>query len=266
MVRPKLKTPISYYGGKQQMLPHILPLIPEHRIYTEAFAGGLAVYWAKDPAAVEVINDIDGEIVNFYYQLKTNFDVLEQQIQSTLHSRQSYEDAVVIYNRPHLFSAVRRAWAFWILTAEGFASKIGSWGYDRDGTTTKKVINKKKQFLEVLANRLETTQIECNDANKVIFSRDTPDTFHLVDPPYINSNQGHYSGYAESHFRSTLEVLAQCNGKFMLCSYPSELLKQFRKEHGWTSFHFDKQLAAGKSGRNRKTEVITLNYDPGIAG
>ena len=41
------RTPISYYGGKQTMLPHILPLIPEHAIYTEAFFGGGAVFWAK---------------------------------------------------------------------------------------------------------------------------------------------------------------------------------------------------------------------------
>lgn len=42
-----MKTPISYYGGKQRMLAYILPLVPEHQIYTEAFCGGAAVYWAK---------------------------------------------------------------------------------------------------------------------------------------------------------------------------------------------------------------------------
>lgn len=38
-----MRTPISYYGGKQTMLKHILPLIPPHHIYTEAFCGGAAV-------------------------------------------------------------------------------------------------------------------------------------------------------------------------------------------------------------------------------
>ena len=38
-----MKTPISYYGGKQTLLKHILPLIPEHALYTEAFCGGCAV-------------------------------------------------------------------------------------------------------------------------------------------------------------------------------------------------------------------------------
>ena len=44
-----MKTPISYYGGKQTMLKHILPLIPDHKLYTEAFCGGAAVLFAKKP-------------------------------------------------------------------------------------------------------------------------------------------------------------------------------------------------------------------------
>ena len=43
-----MKTPISYYGGKQTLLKHILPLIPEHALYTEAFCGGCAVLFAKE--------------------------------------------------------------------------------------------------------------------------------------------------------------------------------------------------------------------------
>lgn len=42
-----LKTPISYYGGKQTMLQYILPEIPKHLVYTECYAGGAAVYWAR---------------------------------------------------------------------------------------------------------------------------------------------------------------------------------------------------------------------------
>lgn len=34
-----LKTPISYYGGKQNMLKHILPLVPEHKTYIEPYFG-----------------------------------------------------------------------------------------------------------------------------------------------------------------------------------------------------------------------------------
>ena len=54
-----MKTPITYYGGKQTMLKYILPLIPTHSLYTEAFCGGAAVFFAKPPSDGEVINDLN---------------------------------------------------------------------------------------------------------------------------------------------------------------------------------------------------------------
>ena len=48
------------------MLKHILPLIPPHRIYIEPFCGGAAVFFAKQPAQLSIINDTNKEIVNFY--------------------------------------------------------------------------------------------------------------------------------------------------------------------------------------------------------
>lgn len=60
------KTPISYYGGKQAMLKKILPLIPDHVVYVEPFFGGGAVFFAKDKSEVEIINDYNSNVANFY--------------------------------------------------------------------------------------------------------------------------------------------------------------------------------------------------------
>ncbi|HTA26729.1 MAG TPA: DNA adenine methylase, partial [Bacteroidia bacterium] len=85
-----MKTPITYYGGKQMMLRHILPLIPKHTIYVEPFLGGGAVFWAKEPSRVEIINDTNAEIVNFYEVTQKNFTALQKEIQATLHSRKRH--------------------------------------------------------------------------------------------------------------------------------------------------------------------------------
>jgi DNA adenine methylase len=39
-----MKTPITYYGGKQQLAKKIIALIPQHNIYCEPFIGGCAVF------------------------------------------------------------------------------------------------------------------------------------------------------------------------------------------------------------------------------
>lgn len=126
-----MKTPITYYGGKQKLLPTILPLFPSHRTYTEPFIGGGAVFWAKDRSEVEVINDINQEIINFYSVIYDDFFRLKKMIRGTLHSRSLYNDAIIIHNNPHMFDNIQRAWAVWVLAAQSFSSKFGSgWGYD----------------------------------------------------------------------------------------------------------------------------------------
>ena len=78
-----LKTPITYYRGKQKMLKHILPLVPKHNLYTEVFAGGAALFFAKEPSNVEVINDLNGELINFYQTTVNQFEELKKQIEKT---------------------------------------------------------------------------------------------------------------------------------------------------------------------------------------
>ncbi|MCT4664677.1 MAG: DNA adenine methylase [Flavobacteriales bacterium] len=258
------KTPISYYGGKQNMLKEILPRIPEHKIYTESFFGGGAVFFAKKPVPSETINDTNNMVVNFYQVLKTDFKGLVTKIESTLFSRASYIVAHTIYRMPHLFDKLQQAWAFYIATNMGFSCKIGSWGYDKYGKRVKTFLNKKMNFSFDVALRLKRAQIESNDAINVIESRDTLDSFHYVDPPYIDSNQGHYGGYTESDYTNLLECLSKVKGKFLLSSYPSEILSEFIKKNGWHSISFGKPLSAQKSQdgkkRDRKVEVLTANY------
>ena len=48
------RTPITYYGGKQQLVSTILPMIPSHRVYCEPYFGGGAVFFAKGKSYLEV--------------------------------------------------------------------------------------------------------------------------------------------------------------------------------------------------------------------
>lgn len=259
------KTCISYYGGKLNMRKEILPLIPEHRIYTESFFGGGAIFFSKEPVASEIINDTNSLAITFYEVVKTDFENLKAKIEATLFSRATHSVAWSIYRMPHLFNRLQQAWAFYIATCMGFACKISSsWGYDKYGKRVKAFQNKKLAFNNDIVKRLENAQIECNDALKVIQSRDTEDAFHYVDPPYINSNQGHYGGYSEQDYINLLDTLSKVKGKFLLSSYPSEILTQYINTNGWYSKSFEKPLSASKATegvkRKRKIEVLTANY------
>ncbi len=261
----QVKTPITYYGGKQMMAKHILPLIPDHKIYTEAFIGGGAIYFLKPKAPLEVINDKNGEIVNFYAILKSDFKALKQLVSQTLHSRKTHQKAWLIYSNSEHFNKVERAWALWVLSTQGFAGQLAaSWGYDA-GTASKncmaiKIQNKKYQFIEELSQRLENTTVECHDAIHVIKTRDSIDTFHYIDPPYYNSDLGHYGGYTIADYENLLKTLTSINGKFLLSSYPSEILTNYVTKNGWFQMQIKGVVNASKTTRKEKIEVLTSNY------
>src|SRR5437773_12511135 len=58
--------PLSYIGGKRTLAKRVIELFPEHTTYVEPFAGGAEVFFHKPPSKVEVLNDLDGEVVNFF--------------------------------------------------------------------------------------------------------------------------------------------------------------------------------------------------------
>jgi len=159
MTKPN-KTPITWYGGKQLMLKHIIPLIPEHKVYTESFVGGAAVFFVKVPAPCEVINDLNKEVANFYYTAKVNFKKLQYQVSTTLHSRSAYKDADVIYKNPHLFDEVKRAWAFYTMANQSFSANLSSFAFDKVGKTSFTINSKRGRFIDYITERLSKATIE----------------------------------------------------------------------------------------------------------
>lgn len=257
-----MKTPITYYGGKQTMLKYLLPLFPTHSCYTEAFAGGAAVFFAKQPAEVEVINDINGNLINFYQVLKNDYTLLKNRVEATLHSREQHDFAGMVYDNPRFFDPVTRAWAVWALSKMGYASKLdGTWGYDKfRNSMPKKITNAKDNFTEDLSKRLEQTQIECTDGLRIISSRDSDEAFHFVDPPYVGTDCGHYGGYTEADFQELLFLLSSLKGKFILTMFEHPVLREYVESYNWRVIEVSRMITAAKTNRRRQTELIVMNY------
>ena len=262
-----MKTPISYYGGKQTLAPKIVAMLPKHNLYCEPFIGGAAVFFTKPQSEVEVINDTNKELINFYRVIQNDFVSLEKEIRITLHSRDLHRKAKVIYDNPDMFPEIKRAWAVWVLANQSFSSMLdGSWGYDiKKSAMPKKLHNKKESFTEDYAIRMQNVSIECTDALRIIRSRDTADALFYCDPPYYNSDMGHYDGYSLMDFKDLLNTLSNIKGKFILSSYPSPILKEFTQSNSWNTMSFDMKVSVSNTSKvvkpkKVKTEVITYNY------
>lgn len=257
-----LKTPIKYWGGKQQLADKIISIMPLHLCYTEAFFGGGAVFFKKPISKVEVINDINDNMVNFYKTLKRNFEGLKDEIDVTLYSEHQYKEAKDLWKNGG-DSKVLRAWAVFVLSHQSFSGNLGaSWAFS-DTRNQAAYFDKMKQvFDERYVKRLENVQIFCRDAINVIENTDNETTFHFIDPPYFNSDCGHYDGYSEEDFKDLLNLLSSVKGKFLLTTYPSALLEEYTLKNGWHTIKNEMHLSASTKAGATKTEVFTMNYEP----
>lgn len=264
MNKTQLKTPIAYYGGKQQMLKYILPLIPEHEQYVEPFIGGGAVFWAKVPSKYETINDKDNHIINFYLVIKNKFDELYKLVDHTLQSEYQYKLSAQILKGEIEATDVEKAWALWVNLNLSFNHiLLSGFCFGKSLKKTPRIFYKKQNFIN-LANRLEKVEIFCRDALDVIQIKNAENTFMYIDPPYFNTNMGHYKGYSEEDFKNLLELLSKAKFKFLLSCYPSELLEEYIDKNKWNIISKEMSLSASpiKNGtRKKKTELLVYNYN-----
>ncbi|BAN95454.1 putative methyltransferase [Plautia stali symbiont] len=81
---------LPWAGGKRRLAKQILPRFPAHTCYVEPFCGAAALFFMKSPSKVEVINDINGELVNLYRVLKHHLEEFMRQFKWALVSRAMY--------------------------------------------------------------------------------------------------------------------------------------------------------------------------------
>lgn len=254
----KIKPPFSYYGGKQRMAHHLIPLIPKHVLYVEPFAGSGAVLFAKPLPQVtnyshyrEVLNDTNHDITNLFKVLRDDGERLEALLKLTPHSREEHRRCKA---EPHTGDQLEDARRFMVRICQSFGNKLD------DGWAKSKIVNHaaawdNKCNLGQAINRLRHVQINSVDAIQCIKEWDAPHAFFYVDPPYVGTHQGHYGGYTESDLLSLCQTLDQSVGAFVLSSYDNEICNSF----GWDKREFAATCSVNSYVTNRnkaRTECV----------
>lgn len=224
-------------------------------------------FFAKPKAGIEVINDKNDLLINFFKVCQSSkFKELRERIRLSLHSESDYIRARNIYRGRSEVSDVDKAWAVWIMANECHAGSLyGGWKFCNGtaGTHFGKVLrNKREEFNEKLYDRLSEVQISCRDALKVIKNRDSVDTLFYLDPPYPGAVQGHYYGYGENDLADLLDLLSRINGKFILSNYWTDTLRSFVNENKWNHKEVKVTTHTAVHSRIREsTEVLVYNYE-----
>ena len=261
-----MKPPFSYYGGKQRMASKIIPYIPKHTVYVEPFCGSATLLFRKPWPDVtnthhyrEYINDKNELVINFFRQLALGNQDLINYLNIMPYSESEYERAKEVCKNPEKYNETEKAIGFYTNIQQSFSSKLNrGWGRIIYSKNLQITWNGNKDLTEYVS-RMQSVGITCQDALTVIKQYDSPQTFFYCDPPYPGTDQGHYSGYAESDLKNFVDLLTISKGSAIVSCYNHDHLFD---PNVWKKAEFQASCSAkGRVGYDRSKKCDESNQN-----
>ena len=255
-----MRTLLNYPGAKWGMAKEIVAIMPQHRSYLEPFFGSGAVLFNKPPSAIETVNDIDGDITNFFKVLREQPDRLAEAISLTPYSRDVFNDAhenrgTEDFDRAYRF-AIRSKMGHGFKTYQKTGFKIDVSG--RQGAYAVRAWNKVPRTILEAAGRMKDVQIENQPALDVIRKFNHDNVLIYADPPYLLDTRGGKQYRHEMTEQDHLDLLAallQHKGPVILSGYPHEMYD--RELKGWSRI----TRKSYNQNSDQRTEVLWCNFD-----
>ncbi|MGE4296921.1 MAG: DNA adenine methylase [Desulfovibrionaceae bacterium] len=255
-----MKSPLSgYLGGKSRLVRDILARIPEHTCYCEPFAGAAWPLFAKEPSRVEVINDINGELVNLYRIVQCHLEEFVRQFKWILTAREEFERQQ--RTRPDTLTDIQRAASFYYRLKCSFGGKVVGQVFGTSATTPPRLnLLRIEEELSGAHLRLTRVLIEHRPYAQVIGQYDRPETFFYLDPPYLGTENAYGKGvFCRDDFTALAAQLEGIKGRFLLSlndtSDVREVFRAFRIEAVRTRY------TCGRDNDRQAGEVFISNYN-----
>lgn len=254
-----MKSFIGWVGGKSQLKKFIIPLIPSDcDRYIEVCGGAGWVLFGKDKikGQMEVFNDIDGDLINLYRQIKTNCVNLQKEV-DWLQSRELFGQYKYEIEQQVELTDLQRAARYLYLIKCSFGCTKTSFA-----TATKSICNVIDE-LPVYKERLKNVIIENRDFENLIKTYDRQSAVFFVDPPYVdteryyNKNYSHFKIEDHKRLKSCLKAI---KGRFILTYNDCDFIRELYKDYNVRCVSRTNLLPAGAENRTQFNEVIIANY------
>lgn len=256
----RLQAPFGWIGGKSQLADDIVDMMPEHRLYVEVFGGALNVLYRKrapmSPKKAEVVNDINGELVNLHRSIRTNPQSLSMCLSRLLVSREIFDD--IVHKRIKPTNNIERAAFYYYSLTQSFGSKGCNFAMSAKSGRPKDL---HKNF-HVWTRRLRYVTIENMSFEKLILTYDSPDTFFYCDPPYVDTESYYQNtgGFGKAEHRLLADLLHNIKGKFLLSYNDCDLVRELYSDFVISSSREIDYTLGGGHNKKAVREVFVSNY------
>lgn len=240
-------------------------MLPTHKCYVEVFSGAAWVLLAKQPSEVEILNDIDGEVVNFFRIVRSRPEELVKSFEWALAARQEFERLRDV--DPNILDPVSRAHRFYYLIMAGWGGELHSPRFQTSindeghGNRLIGAIKHLRERIMPVYERLQTVIIEDLDWLACVDRYDRRDVVMYLDPPYPDNNCNYrYNMRSWQDHEDLANRVKQLKAKFLLTTYDLPKLRELFSDFYITPVQFGAGMPGSNGRRNR--EIIVTNYIP----
>ena len=226
----KGKAPFGYFGGKSRLAQQIIPLIPKHHCYVEPYCGAAWILLKKPPSEVEVLNDLSGELVNFWRMVQTHPEEILRCLEYSVASRRVFEDEKDGDVRG--LTEIQRAVRFYYVQKLGFGGRTDNRSFSVSTVSPPRMNHSRiKGDIRKLHRRLGRVYFENLPALEILKRYDRATTFFYLDPPYWGK-RGYEHLMEPADYLELRDTLRKLKGRFILslndCSEVREMFSEFR--------------------------------------
>lgn len=262
-----LNSPIKWVGGKSRLRKQIIDLLPPHTCYVEPFAGASWVLFGKPPSNVEVLNDIDQDLINFFRVVKSSPEQLIASFEWELVSRAEFERLAQLDTTQ--LTDIQRAHRFYYLIMAGWGGELH---YPRfqtsinDGGHGNRLfggLQTLRERIKPVYERLRTVIIENLDWQECIDRYDRPGTVMYLDPPYPENGCNYvYNMRDKAAHEALAERLKRTQCKWILSSYDTAFVHTLFSDYSISPVQSFSGMNTEKNGSTRvlNKEVLITNY------
>jgi DNA adenine methylase len=248
--------PLPYIGGKNRLAKQIIETFPEHTTYVELFAGGAQVFFHKPPSRVEILNDLYGEVVNFFRVCQQHHAELVRCLNFTLSSREWF--SLFEKQNPDSLTDIQRAARLFYLQKNAYAGLVRNPHYSLSVTQPPGFnVERIPEILEKTHQRLQRVQIESLPYEEILKRYDRPTTLFYLDPPYWGRELYRFN-FSEADFVKLEERLRNIQGKFVLSLNDVPEVRQLF--HRFVFEEIDLHYTAQKQAGKRYRELLIMNF------
>jgi len=255
----KVQPIIPWIGGKRRLASQILPLFPAHQCYVEPFCGAAALWFMKEPSQVEVLNDINGELVNLYRVIKHHLEEFVRQFKWSLTSRQIFKWLQI--TPEETLTDIQRAARFFYLQKLAFGGKVEGRTFGTATTSAPRLnLLRLEEDLSAAHLRLSRTYIEHLDWADCIAKYDREHTLFYCDPPYW-STEGYGVPFHLGEYARMAELARSIRGKMIISVNDIPEMREAFRGLTMESVDIRYSVGGGSRGGQIRRELIIRNWN-----